>query len=212
MDRSDSILIEFAHDFLGICASYRHIRQHIEQTAVFQHGNAECVCPILRHGDRLNHSEAGIHKRSIGNDCFLGSNSILQCFDRYRNTKYIPCLSIGNNVSVTRRITVYCAASITIGNDVLIGSDVLITDENHGMDPRNHYSDNALLTKSVVIGNNVWIGDKAVILPGVTIGDGVIIGAGSVVTKPIPPFCICAGNPAKVLKIWNSENERWESI
>ena len=149
---------------------------------------------------------------SIGNDCFLGSNSILQCFDRYRNTKYIPCLSIGNNVSVTRRITVYCAASITIGNDVLIGSDVLITDENHGMDPRNHYSDNALLTKSVVIGNNVWIGDKAVILPGVTIGDGVIIGAGSVVTKPIPPFCICAGNPAKVLKIWNSANERWESI
>lgn len=149
---------------------------------------------------------------SIGNDCFLGSDSILQCFDHYGAMKYTPCLSIGNNVSVTRRITIYCASSISIGSNVLIGSDVLITDENHGTDPRNNYFDNALLTKPVVIGNNVWIGDKVVILPGVTIGDGSIVGAGAVVTKSIPPLCICAGNPAKVLKVWSSDETRWKTV
>jgi acetyltransferase-like isoleucine patch superfamily enzyme len=34
----------------------------------------------------------------------------------------------------------------------------------------------------------------------VTIGEGAIVGARSVVTKDVPPYCIVAGNPAKVVK------------
>ena len=37
-------------------------------------------------------------------------------------------------------------------------------------------------------------------MPGVTIGDHTVIGANSVVTKDIPPYCVAAGNPAKVIK------------
>jgi len=48
----------------------------------------------------------------------------------------------------------------------------------------------------VVIGNDVWIGKNALLLSGVTIGDGAIIGAGSVVTRDVEPYSICAGNPA----------------
>ena len=36
-------------------------------------------------------------------------------------------------------------------------------------------------------------------MPGVTIGDGVVVGANSVVTKDIPPYCIAAGVPAKII-------------
>lgn len=52
----------------------------------------------------------------------------------------------------------------------------------------------------VVIGHGVWIGDSVIILPGVTVGNGAVIGAGSVVTRPIPPYAIAVGNPARVVK------------
>jgi acetyltransferase-like isoleucine patch superfamily enzyme len=32
------------------------------------------------------------------------------------------------------------------------------------------------------------------------IGEGSIVGAGSVVVKPIPPYSVAVGNPARVIK------------
>ncbi|MBI5237009.1 MAG: hypothetical protein HY887_01110 [Deltaproteobacteria bacterium] len=37
-------------------------------------------------------------------------------------------------------------------------------------------------------------------MPGLTIGSEVIVGAGSVVTKDVPPNCIVAGNPARIIR------------
>lgn len=51
-----------------------------------------------------------------------------------------------------------------------------------------------------IIGNDVWIGRESVILPGVKIGDGAIVAAYSVVTRDIPAYTVCGGNPARVLK------------
>lgn len=51
------------------------------------------------------------------------------------------------------------------------------------------------------VGNDVWIGFDAVIMPGVRIGDGAIVGGKAVVTRPVPPYAIVAGNPAKVVKM-----------
>ena len=51
----------------------------------------------------------------------------------------------------------------------------------------------------IKIGNNVFIGANSIILPNVTVGDNSIIGANSVITKDIPPNCVVAGNPAKVI-------------
>lgn len=50
------------------------------------------------------------------------------------------------------------------------------------------------------IGDNCFIGTRTIILPGVHIGNNVVIGSGSVVTKDIPPNCIAAGNPAKIIR------------
>ncbi|GJE29232.1 CatB-related O-acetyltransferase [Methylobacterium organophilum] len=51
-----------------------------------------------------------------------------------------------------------------------------------------------------VIGNDVWFGLDSTILPGVTIGDGAVVGALSVVTRPVPPYAVVAGNPARILR------------
>ena len=51
-----------------------------------------------------------------------------------------------------------------------------------------------------VIGNDVWIGNSATIMPGIHIGDGAIIATNSVVTKPVDPYTIVGGNPAKLIR------------
>lgn len=58
----------------------------------------------------------------------------------------------------------------------------------------------------VKIGNGCWIGGGVIILPGVTIGDGSVIGAGSVVTKDISANSVAVGNPCKVIRRINGEN------
>ena len=57
-----------------------------------------------------------------------------------------------------------------------------------------------LAAAPIVIEDNVWIGKRAAILKGVHIGKGSIIGLGAIVTKDVPPYCIVAGNPARIVK------------
>jgi virginiamycin A acetyltransferase len=53
----------------------------------------------------------------------------------------------------------------------------------------------------ITIGSTSWLGDSVLILPGGEIGIGAVIGAGSVVTRPIPPYAVAVGNPAKVIRM-----------
>ena len=43
-------------------------------------------------------------------------------------------------------------------------------------------------------------GEDVFILSGVTIGDGCCIGSRSVITKDLPPYTICVGQPCKPVK------------
>ncbi len=62
-------------------------------------------------------------------------------------------------------------------------------------------------SRSVRIGNDVWIGDGAMILGGHSIGDGAVIAAGAVVTKDIEPYTIAAGVPARPVRKRFSEED-----
>lgn len=55
----------------------------------------------------------------------------------------------------------------------------------------------------ITIGRGAWIGANATVMADV--GHDAIVGAGSVVTKPVPPLAIVAGNPARVLKMRTQE-------
>ena len=54
--------------------------------------------------------------------------------------------------------------------------------------------------KTLVIGNNVYIGAHAHIYANVTVGDEVTIGAGALVTEDIPAQCLVLGNPGRIAK------------
>lgn len=102
------------------------------------------------------------------------------------------------------------AGKITIGDDVLMGPDVIMMATSHAYSeveiPINQQGDAE--EKEIIIGNDVWIGTRVIILPGVKIGSHSIIGAGSVVTKSFPEYSIVAGNPAKLIKTRERNNEQ----
>lgn len=61
---------------------------------------------------------------------------------------------------------------------------------------------------SINIGNNVVLSSKAIVLGDVQIGDGAVVGAGAVVTRPVEPFEIVAGVPARKIADRLDENTK----
>lgn len=113
-------------------------------------------------------------------------------------------LSIGDHTYINRSASIDCTQEITVGDYCAISDNVQILDSD--FHPITYNGKTSTMSNPVHIGNHVWIGRSAIILKGVTIGDGAIVGAGSVVTRDVPPRCLVAGNPAKVIK----ENVEWE--
>ena len=67
--------------------------------------------------------------------------------------------------------------------------------------PIKFRSDNSVIEhRLVAVGNDVWIGARAMLIDGVKVGDGAVIAAGSIVTRDVPPYCVVAGIPAKVVR------------
>lgn len=90
---------------------------------------------------------------------------------------------------------------VHLQKDVLLAAGVHVPSggATHGIDDlerpiREQPGGRALVT----IGEGAWVGSAAVVLADV--GRHCVIGAGSVVTKPIPDFCVAAGVPARVIR------------
>ena len=110
-------------------------------------------------------------------------------------------LVIGNDVDLALDVLVTTGGGVTIGDRTLIGYRTQILSSNHCIpEDRGKIFYAGHESKSVVIGNDVWIGANCLILSGVTIGEGAVVAGGSVVTKDIAPFTIVGGCPAKVIK------------
>lgn len=109
-------------------------------------------------------------------------------------------LTIGDNSGIGERSVIN--GPIIIGKNVMIGPEVMVYSVNHRIDrvdipmcKQGHTE-----RKTILIGDDVWIGARAIILPGISIGDGAVIGAGAVVTKNVEAYAVVGGNPARVIK------------
>ena len=141
----------------------------------------------------------------IGEDVKLGKEVALTAWDRYGGQKFAPSIKIGARTFIQDYAHISCINKIEIGEDVLTGRWVTITDNGHGNTDLVSLHQSPVLRElvskgPVKIGNRVWIGDKVTILPGVTIGEGAVVAANAVVTKDVPPYCVVAGNHAKIIK------------
>lgn len=129
-------------------------------------------------------------------------------------------LFIGENFQMNDYVHITAMESVKIGNNVLLASKIYISDCSHGSysgnendsHPDSIPKERHLSSKPIIIEDNVWLGEFVSVLPGVTIGKGTVVGANSVVNKSLPPYSICVGTPARAVKKFNFETERWERI
>lgn len=167
----------------------------------------------------FNHIYLDIHPEAhvrIGDDFILTSDDNINPLCRHQRGCIVAerastVIEMGHHVGMSSPC-VWAKERITIGNHVNIGGDCIIMDSDaHNLDWRIRDSGEMFSAKEsmdghtakcapIVIEDHVLIGARSIILKGVTIGRGSVIGAGSVVVKSIPPGCIAAGNPCKVIK------------
>ena len=126
--------------------------------------------------------------KSCGNDLTVNNYSYVN-----------PKTSLGNNVNFNG-MGIQGTANVIIGDNFHSGIECMIITDSHNYEGEAIPYDETVISKDVIIEDNVWLGNRVIILPGVTIGEGAIIQAGSVVVKDIPKYAIAGGHPAEVFK------------
>lgn len=120
-------------------------------------------------------------------------------------------IDIGEGAQISGSSITARSTSIRIGRQALIAPNCVIVDSDfHAAWPPEKRAEEPGMEADapVAIGDYAWLGMNSIILKGVTIGTGAIIGAGSVVTRDVPPHCLAAGSPAKVIKNLERQNAR----
>lgn len=111
-------------------------------------------------------------------------------------------LKIGESCDFGRMSHMDYSGSLKIGSRVAVSEGAKIFTHNHTVQSSSiEWKNNPIVFFELDIQDDVWIGAGAIILPSTKrIGKGAVIAAGSVVTKEVPPDCIVAGVPAKVVR------------
>jgi UDP-2-acetamido-3-amino-2,3-dideoxy-glucuronate N-acetyltransferase len=123
----------------------------------------------------------------IGDGCNIGQNVVVS-----------PTVVLGNNVRVQNNVSIY--EGVSCEDDVFLGPSMVFTNV---INPRSAVSRKHEYMQTIVR-KGVSIGANATIICGNEIGKYAFIGAGAVVTKPVLPYALVVGNPAKHIG-WMSE-------
>lgn len=109
-----------------------------------------------------------------------------------------------DNFTISGRSSIICEDRVEFNKNVLMSWDVLIMDTDYhsilDITGRKINED-----RSIIIGNNVWIGCRCTILKGSIIPDGCIISAGSIIAGILPKENAVYSSEKKVIK----ENITW---
>ena len=139
----------------------------------------------------------------------LGKYSIIEDFTTINNG--VGHVFIGDHTLIG--IGDVIIGPVEIGKNVIIAQHVVISGLNHEFESiLMPISKQPIRKKTIRIDDDCWIGANVVITAGVQIGKHCVIAAGAIVTRDIPAFSVAAGNPAKVIKRYNSTTLLWEKV
>lgn len=110
-------------------------------------------------------------------------------------------IHIDDSAYIGTGTTLFGHRGLEIGDHVLMAQNITITPYSHKFDdPDANIITQGGNMKKVEIGRDSYIGMGVCVMYSGDIGEGSVIGAGSVVVKPIPPYSVAVGCPAKVIK------------
>ena len=132
----------------------------------------------------------------------IGASKGVPAFSASIRVGQDSAVTVGANVSTTSMVTISACegTKVRIGDDVMLAAEVeMRADDAHPIfDVRTGARVN--VSRSITVGNHVWIARRVVLLGGSAIGDGAVVGIGSVVTQKIPNNVVVAGVPARVVR------------
>jgi acetyltransferase-like isoleucine patch superfamily enzyme len=107
-------------------------------------------------------------------------------------------IEIGDLCCFTHDVIMSCDTSIEIGARAILGQGAYVVDGNHRFrDPDVHFLEQGYDYRPIQIGEEAIVHSKVTIVN--SIGDRAIVGANALITKPVPPFCVAGGVPARIL-------------
>ena len=116
----------------------------------------------------------------IGESCNIGQNVVV-----------FPGVVLGRNVKVQNNVSIY--EGVICEDDVFLGPSMVFTNV---INPRSAVSRKHEY-KQTLVKRGASIGANATIICGNEIGEYAMVGAGAVITKPVMPYALVVGNPAK---------------
>ena len=105
-------------------------------------------------------------------------------------------LTLGAVVGVADDVEIYNPAPISVGDYAVISQGAYLCAASHDY----RLWQFPLVARPISIGSHAWVAARAIVQMGVTLGDGCVVGCGSVVTRSLPAWSVCAGNPCRILK------------
>ncbi len=124
-------------------------------------------------------------------------------------------LTIGKCVLVGRRDVISTGGYLEIGDYCILAPNVYVGDVDHAY--QGDINKPVLIrgttdNRKLVIEESCWLAMNAVVTGSLTIERGSVVGANSVVTRDVPPFTVVAGNPSKIIKMYDPIGEEWVQI
>jgi acetyltransferase-like isoleucine patch superfamily enzyme len=118
---------------------------------------------------------------------------------------------IGARSIFTSNVLIQCSTSIEIGERCVFGQSVLIVDGQHRyLDPDEHWLDQGYDFQPFKIGAGAGISDKCTVQADV--GERAMIASQSVVNRPIAPYSVAAGVPARVIRKFGPGEQAHPSV
>jgi acetyltransferase-like isoleucine patch superfamily enzyme len=129
---------------------------------------------------------------SIGDEVFIGRNSIIYCKD--------GDIEIQARVNIGANCQMYSKRLLKIGQGTMVAAyNCILSGGQYDYQSEIPFAEQSSYSKGpTVIGEDCWLGAQTVVLDGVSIGDRTVVGAGAVVTKDLPGGVVATGVPAKV--------------